>query len=389
MVNKYARVTGGADKQCMSLAASLRDGGHEVAFLATASPENTELHGAFVPTVVTHETRDSLTVRERTRVLGQAVWNRDAAAAMEQLIEDFRPDIVHAHLLYPQLSVSPIRIARRHELPIVQTLHDYEFLAANPYDATGRVFDHHERRRSYRLLNTGTFAIRRVLHTPAVTEWIAVSQFVARAHHPRGIHATVIPNFADSQPSAAPRPLEARDGILFLGALSEEKGILDVLDVARHDRALRVVIAGRGPLRERVAAEAATLSNVEFRGQLDSPAVADAIAAARIVVVPSQWEEPGSLVALEAMAAGTPIVAYQRGGLGEYVTASGAGVVIDADWRLLESTCVQLLADIDLWSRCATAGLQASRTMFSRAAHTEAVVGVYERARQRARGKAA
>ena len=385
MVNKYVRVTGGADKQCMSLARSLRDDGHEIAFLAMASAENTEADGAFVPTFVTHETRDSLSVRERAHVLRHAVWNSDVAAAMEQLIADFRPDIVHAHRLYPQLSVSAIRVARRRALPIVQTLHDYEFLSANPFDATGRMVDRHERRLSYRLLNTGTLAIRRVLHAPAVTEWIAVSNFVARAHLSRGIHATVIPNFADLVPARAPRPLEAREGILFLGALSEEKGVLDVLDMARHSRDLRVVIAGRGPLREKVGVEAENLTNVEFVGQLDSAAVAEAIAAARLVLVPSRWEEPGSLVALEAMAAGTPIVAYRRGGLGEYVTASGAGLVVDADWRLLESTCEQLLADTELWWRCAAAGLHASRTMFSRESHTAAVLGVYERARLRAR----
>ena len=380
MINKYARVTGGADRQCMSLAASLRHDGHVVSFLATASAENIEVDGAFVPTHVTHETRDTLSARDRARVLRSAAWNGTAAAAMERLLTEFRPDVVHAHLLYPQLSVSPIRVARRHRLPIVQTLHDYEFLSGDPFDATGRIHDRRASRRSYRLLNTAMYAIRRALHVPAVTEWIAVSDFVADAHASRGIDSTVIPNFADVTPLAAPRRPEERAGVLFLGALSVEKGVLDVLQIARELPDVTFLMAGRGPLGDRVVAEAEALGNLRYLGVLPASSVPEAMASAQIVVVPSQWEEPGSLTALEAMAVGTPLVVYRRGGLAEYVVASGAGLVIEGNWRSLGSACAQLLRDSDLWWSCANAGLDASRTMFSRAAHVRAVVGVYERA---------
>lgn len=380
MVNKYAYVTGGADKQCMSLAESLRAYGHDVAFLAMASEENLETEGLFVPTSVTHETRDSLTARERADVLRQALWNGDAAGAMKWLIQSFRPDLVHAHRLYPQLSVAPIVVAHRQGLPIVQTLHDYEFLSANPFDAKGAAVDRRDSRFAYRMLNTATFVIRRRVHVPAVREWIAVSDFVARAHAARGIDATVIPNFADVDPGRAPRPLEHRDGLLFLGALSEEKGVLDLFELARELPDVRVVIAGRGPLRARVEAEAAELANVDFRGHLDSAAVTEAIRSARLVVVPSRWEEPGSLVSLEAMGAGTPIVAYRRGGLGEYVASTGAGLTVEMNPGLLASACRTLLTDVYRWRECAEAGLRASESTFSRQAHTTAVLAVYERA---------
>jgi len=381
MVNKYVHVTGGADKQSMSLAESLRASGHEVVFLAMASPRNVETAGVFVPTWVTHETRDSLSARQQLRVLRNSIWNREAANAMERLIRGFRPDVVHAHRLYPQLSVSAIVVASRHGLPIIQTLHDYEFLSANPFDAKGGLVDRREARRAYRFLNSGTFLIRRRVHRPAVTEWIAVSDFVARAHAAHGIRATVIPNFADLATPVEPRPLEQRDGLLFLGALSVEKGALDVLALARHLPDVRIVVAGRGPLRARVAHEAARLSNVEFRGHLDSAAVAEATRAARVVVVPSRWEEPGSLVSLEAMASGTPIVAYRSGGLGEYVEMSGAGLTVPPDPSALAAAVRKLMEDRDLWRKCAAAGIGASQTVFSRESHTSAVLEVYERAR--------
>ena len=382
MVNKYVYVTGGADRQCLSLARSLRVAGHEVAFLAMESPRNLETDGAFVPVVVTHETRDSLTRRERARVLRHALWSADAARAMRRLASDFAPDVVHVHRLYPQLSVAPIVEARRQRLPIVQTLHDYEFMSASALDASGRWFDAKEPKWTYRVLNTGTFAIRRHVHARAVSEWIAVSDFVARVHASHGIRATVIPNFADVDSPTHPFALEQRRGLVFLGTLSAEKCVLDVLEVARRLPDAPVVIAGRGPLASRVAADAASLPNVQFKNQLDPGAVEGVLDAARIAVIPSRWEEPFSLVAVEAMARGTPVVAFRSGGLGENVTRLGAGIAVNPAQDALTAACRTLLEDDALWSKCSTAALLASRTEFSRDAHVASVLAIYDRARR-------
>jgi glycosyltransferase involved in cell wall biosynthesis len=386
LVNKYAHVTGGADRHCLALAKALRELGHEVALLSTASEENVEHEGMFVPASVTHATRDTLPPPRAVGVLRRAFWNRQAARAMKDLLRDFRPDVVHTHKLYPQLSVAPVVVAKRHGVPVVQTLHDYEFMAANPFDGSGGRIDRRESRFLYRVLNTGTFLVRRRVHARAVTAWIAVSRFVSNAHEPHGIRSTVIANFADVDAPLRPVREEERRGIVFLGALSEEKGAQDVLQLAGEVPELPVVVGGRGPLEAVVAHAAEGLPNLDYRGLLG---VADALGAMRhasIVVVPSRWDEPGALVALEAMAVGTPIVAYRRGGLSEYVTASRAGLVVEPDAVALTAACRSLLADRDLWRRCSEAGLEASRTLFSRDAHMAAVVGVYERARRSRRG---
>jgi len=83
------------------------------------------------------------------------------------------------------------------------------------------------------------------------------------------------------------------------------------------------------------------------------------------------------------MKAGTPIVAYRRGGLAEYVTTAGAGLTVETDPRLLASASRTLLADTARWRECSQAGIHASESTFSRAAHTAAVVSVYERAAER------
>ncbi len=75
-------------------------------------------------------------------------------------------------------------------------------------------------------------------------------------------------------------------------------------------------------------------------GDSDRDAVWRRVGAARVVVVPSRWAEPVGLTALEAMAAGTPVVAYRVGGLAEEVARAGGGVLIEPDPAALAAACI-------------------------------------------------
>jgi glycosyltransferase involved in cell wall biosynthesis len=237
-VNDHVRITGGADVHCLHLARLLREDGHEVAFLSTRHPENLETQGRFVPLTVTRAARDGISARDALRAASFSLWNPQAARAMKALLDTFRPDVIHAHKLYPQLSVAPVVVAKRQRIPIVQTIHDYEFVSASLSDHTGSWFDHQESRLSYRALNTALFAVKQKVHRPSIGQWITVSRHMAdNCRRLRGIEARVIANFADL-PSGPLPDYEARDGVLFLGRLAPEKGIRDLLQIAREHQDL-------------------------------------------------------------------------------------------------------------------------------------------------------
>jgi glycosyltransferase involved in cell wall biosynthesis len=379
IVNKFAHVTGGADRHCLTLAHALRERGHEVAFLSTASPRNLETVGRFVECSVTAESRDGLSAARRAAAAARALWNPEAAAAMSALLRGFRPHVVHTHKLYPQLSVAPVVVAARHGVPVVHTLHDYELVAANPLDDSGRSIDRIESRRAYRTLNSLTYAVRKRVHAPRVAAWATCSRFVADVHGRRGIHTTVIPNFVDVN-GAAPRSFEQRAGVVFAGRLLETKGVRDVLELARRVPSLGVSIAGSGPLEPVVRSAAAELPNLSYLGVLSPESLQGLVGAARVAVVPSRWEEPGPLVALEAMAVGTPVVAYQRGGLAEYVTDANAGRIVGERPDLLARACADLHGDRADWCRLSVNGRRAVETIHSADAHVERLVAVYEQA---------
>lgn len=381
IAHKYTRSTGGADIHCVGLARALRDRGHDVVFLSTSSPENLDDEGVFIRTSVTNESRDALSTRHRAEAAARALWNPGAATAMRGLLADFGPDVVHAHKLYPQLSVAPIVVASRRRLPIVQTLHDFELLSASAVDPSGSWRDRDESRLAYRVLNEATFGVRRLIHVPRVHRFIAVSGFLADIYRRTGIEAEVLENFVESSSAATTPPgFAERAGILYFGRLRLEKGVLDVLELARRLPHIPVRIAGSGVLADRVGTVAAHLQNLVVSEALPHLELFELVRSVRLVVVPSRWPEPASNVALEAMAQGTPVVAYAAGGLREYVAAAGGGRVIAPDVELLARTCSELYDDEQAWVEMSMLGRTAVETQHSAHAYAARVETVYEAA---------
>jgi glycosyltransferase involved in cell wall biosynthesis len=375
MVNKYAHVTGGADRICIELARALRSAGHEVAFLSTESERNLVRHGRFIPLAVTHSSKQMLSPRKQIGVAACAFWNPAAARAMNELLASFRPDIVHAHKLYPQLSVAPLVIAARRKLPVVQTLHDYELVAASSSDHLGGWLDRAESRLSYRFLNSATFPIRHSVHRRCITMSVAVSRFIARCYARNGMPAVVIPNFTE-QPDSLPAPFADRFGIAFVGALFPEKGVLDVLRLAQALPEVPITVVGEGPLSPAVEKAARDLPNLVAAGRKTPEEARSVVGSSRVLVMPSKWEEPGGLVALEAMAVGTPVAAYPRGGLADYVSDAGGGRVVAESVQALVRVCVELHGESRVWETLSLQGRKAVAERHSPEAHARKIVEV-------------
>lgn len=374
-MNKHAHVTGGADQHVLLLRRALEAHGFSVALLATEGGDADFELGCSV----THASRDALSPPAQAAVAQKALWNVDAARMMRKAITEFGPDLIHTHKLYPQLSVAPVVIAKRGGVPIVQTVHDYEFISANPLDHTGGVRDRLESRRSYRLLNDLMFLARRRLHVPAVTSWVAVSDAVAQKYRARGVSATVVPNFVVNGGGSANL---TRSGIVFVGRLTEEKGVRELIALARRVPDIPVSVAGWGPLAPVVEAASKELGNVRFAGRVEPSTLQAMYAGARATIVPSLWEEPGALSVLESMAAGTPLVAYSRGGAAEYVRNAEAGIVVEPNVAALEAGVRTLLGDAALWTMYSSNAVKSVATTHSAASYVQQLSALYDHARR-------
>jgi glycosyltransferase involved in cell wall biosynthesis len=324
VVNRVAHGGTGADRQAVAMTEELRARGHDVRILSS----------------------DGLPSDEH------AIWNRHAMAAALDLLADFRPDVVHAHKLYPQLSVTPVVAAARTQTPVVQTAHDHEFAPRSRADDGARGMRGAARRQA-----------RRRLHVPRVDRWVAVSEHLARSYRERGIPATAIPYIA---PSERPGHAADRTGVVFAGRLSHEKGVTHLAELARRVPEARISVLGDGPQRAWLEREAAGLDGrLEVVGTVPHSEVMDRIRRARVVVVPSMQPDPAGLVALEAMAVGTPVVAYAGGGTSEYVSAAGGGVVTELSADALADQVRRLLGPSHAWAQLSRRGREGIRAQFS------------------------
>ena len=196
---------------------------------------------------------------------------------------------------------------------------------------------------------------------------ICASQELAGAARVLGARAVwVIPSGVDVPESVA----EPDDPphVLYAGRLSEEKGVLELIEAARG---LPLVVAGDGPLRGLVPDALGFLPHDELLHRYERAAV---------VVCPSRREGFG-VVCAEAMAHGRPVVASAVGGLRDLVVDGETGLLVPPrDPVALRAALERLLGDADLRRRLGEAGRARAQASFSLERATALTVRAYEEA---------
>ena len=278
------------------------------------------------------------------RLAAGAVWSRASERRVRTALRAHRAQVMHVHNTFVAASPSVYAAAMGEGVPVVQTLHNYRLIcpAATAYrdghpctDCVGRaipwpavVHACYRGSRAQSLSIAATIAIHRGLGTFAhrIDAYLALSEFQRGLLVRGGVPAErirVLPNFLEPDPGVGD---EARSGLLYVGRLSEEKGLRTLLRaVAIEPGEIRV--AGDGPLAPLVR-ESAAAGRIQYLGTLDRPAVLNELRHAIALVVPSEWFEGLPMVLLEAFATGTPVIASEIGSLGELVEDGVSGLLV-------------------------------------------------------------
>jgi glycosyltransferase involved in cell wall biosynthesis len=321
--NRYQQY-GGEDTVVEAEAQLLRDAGHDVDLLIC---DNDGIQGF----------RSKLTAAALT------TYNPYTRAMVRERLQSERPDIVHVHNLFPQLTPSIFDACIEEGVPSVMTLHNYRIACSNallfrdgapcedclhgtPYNAVL-----HGCYRSSRI-GSAVVATMIAYHRRAGTWQTKVSRFIALTEFARGkliaagLPADKIrikPNFVQDPMNGGVPSAGSGQHALYVGRLSIEKGVKTLLAAwADIDIPLRIV--GDGPLRDEL--ERAAPPNVIFLGHQDRADVFREIAGAMFLLVPSIWYEGFPMTVVEAMAMGKPIIASAIGGLQEIVTDGQEGL---------------------------------------------------------------
>ncbi|MGV9769740.1 glycosyltransferase [Microbacterium sp. NPDC003461] len=251
------------------------------------------------------------------------------SGGMRRGIHSFAPDVVHQHFANWS-GVARLTAGHLH-VPFLLTVHGADVyvplttLREAPLSRKPTLAWH---RRTVRA------AYRDAVRILAVSEYLAGQVVAGGADaskvvvHYQGVDTELY------RPEPAPgldRPLR----VVFVGALSEAKGVPDLLEAsARASRSVphELVFVGDGPLRERVRSAAAQDPRIRMTGQLDRDGVRRELAQADLFVLPTQragrWREAAGLVTLEAQAMAVPVVVYDSGGAGEMLADGETGILV-------------------------------------------------------------
>ncbi|MBA0125070.1 glycosyltransferase [Haloechinothrix sp. YIM 98757] len=295
-----------------------------------------------------------------------AVWNPASYAGTRRAARRVRPDVAHLHNWWFGLSPSVVDALHAERVPVVMTLHNYRLLCANGLlfrdggtctDCLGthtwRAVRHgcYRDSRAQSAVAAATLSVGRERATwDRVTRFVAPSRFVKDIHVQAGFDAgriTVAPNVVTDPGPRSARPSDSPT-VLCVSRLSREKGVDALLEAWRASAdamgELRLLVLGDGPERERL--ERSAPAGVRIAGRTSPSEVRRAMCSARALVVPSECYETFGLVALEAMAAGLPVLSADVAGPAEVVGGLGPEWLVPAsDTRAWAAALPSLTSD--------------------------------------------
>ncbi|MFE6887212.1 glycosyltransferase [Streptomyces sp. NPDC057694] len=274
-------------------------------------------------------------------------WNPAVRSELAGRLRADRPDVVHVHNVFPLLSPAVIAACADADVPAVATLHNYTQVCppgtlqrdgAACTECVGGSALPAVRHGCYRGSRLATVPLAVSLSVNRRRWWSGVQRFLCISAAQRDVLAAAgMP--ADRlavKHNFVPDPGGCRTGagehLLFLGRLAEAKGVRLLMAAwdelaAEGGPGVPLVIAGTGPLEREVSEWAAGRDDVRYAGLLDTAECRKAVARAVAVVAPSTWLEAFGLVAVEAMAAGVPVVAAGHGAFVELVEEGVTGLL--------------------------------------------------------------
>ena len=283
------------------------------------------------------------------RGLLQVPWNRSSAQEVAAVARSFKPDLVHIHNTWFQLSPAVIAAAHQHA-PVVMTVHNYRLACSNGQllragspcrlciDGTlwnGVIHSCYRNRASSGLAALTIWNGRNRVWNSEVDLFLVLSDFAVGILSEVGIprrRIMVKDNFV-TDPGPRRQPAASAGEVLFVGRLSPDKGIAQLLEHGHvlSDVGLVLKVIGDGPLR----AEVASALGSNYLGRMSLGELTGEMLAARALLMPSIWYEGQPRTALEAFAAGLPVMGSSIGALGELLHAQPGSWTFDPhrEWQ--------------------------------------------------------
>lgn len=337
---------------------------------------------------------------DKVRMILSVPYNKSVERDIVTAIHLERPDVAHVHNVFPMLTAAVYKALNSCGVPVVQTVHNFRFLCPN-----GQFYVHNQicedcqekgfysavknRCMQNSFLVSGAYAAalahawKSGILPNYINIYIALNQFYAKRLITAGVQSSrirVLGNFVlESELTVSPK----HDYVLYLGRLSQEKGIHTLLDAWKNIEGATLKIAGTGPMDNEIKCMIGHFPHkrIHLLGYVSGEAKQQLIKKAKCVVVPSEWYENFPVSIIEAMSLGTPVVVSNIGGLPEMVEHNTTGLVFETgNIAALEAALHSIITNQEKATRLSVNALKAAHDLYGPKKHYENLIDIYREA---------
>jgi glycosyltransferase involved in cell wall biosynthesis len=275
------------------------------------------------------------------------IWSPKAFREITAMIKMHKPDLAHFHNIFPQISSSAYAACKKLGVPVVQTLHNFRYLC--PAGLLQRNNKPCEKciegslvssliHKCYRNSLVATMPMAAMIYFNRVTgsfannvdRYIALTEFGKARFVMGGLpqhKIAVKPNFVtDTGNKKNAENSALGDYVLYVGRLTQEKGVITLINACKQTKEIPLKVLGDGELRAQLESLCIQFNlNVEFLGYQNKDTVISMLKNSRFLVLPSECYEGFPVTVAEAYSCGKPVLASKIGSLDEIVIENVTG----------------------------------------------------------------
>lgn len=391
LVNKFLYPKGGAETYFLKIGQEIEKKGHKVQYFGMYDKKNTVGNDLNLYT----KNMDFHTSKLKRMIYPfKIIYSFEAKRKIKKVIRHFNPDIIHLNNINFQLTPSIIDAAYKLKVPIVQTVHDFQMICPNHFLYNWKkksicekcVLKSKWNCTKYNCIHGSKTksilgSLEAILYTKILKSYDKVQLFICPSKFleskllevDRYKNKTMsLCNFIelDEYKDA----VKKENYMLYFGRLSEEKGLLELIEAMKKVKNIKLKVAGTGPLESKCK----KAKNIEYVGFKTGDDLKNLIAKARFAVYPSIWYENCPLSILEAESYGTPVITGNYGGMKELVENGKNGILLDKiNAETLRKSIEKLYNDDEKIKYMSKKCIKKRNEMISLSKYTEKLIETY------------
>lgn len=353
-INKFFYSRRGGDKHFMDVIKLLKSKGHEVAVFSMTHLKNEKSQWEkYFLSYVGYNKNDS-TFWQKIKGGIRMFYSLEAKSKINKLLDDFKPDIVHIHNVYHQLSPIILFEIKKRNIPIIMTVHDYKIINPNhglyinssPYNRckNGKYYEclldkcvknsylksfiamlemyWHEWLGTYRK-NINLYLAPSLFAKNILSDWGIDSRKIRILPHFISPGSNTVFQYA----GVNNENLESVPYVLYAGAISREKGVDKLIDIFKNIGGIKLYLAGNPENNFKITQG----GNIKLLGHLNQDDLRGYIKNAKFIASASKLPETFGLIALEANACGKPFIGFKAGAYPEIIENNVNGALVDTE----------------------------------------------------------